>query len=335
MAVLYLVEQGSLLRKHNDRLVVEKEGETIASVPACKVEQVVIFGNVHLTTPAIVYLLTRGIDAAFLSLDGKYYGRLLSSESGFGELRQRHLRMADDPSRPLEIARSMVRAKLHNGRTLLQRAQRERPHPDLAKAIADLQLALDRTDRVTQLSSLIGAEGYGTAIYFRGFKFMLRQDLGFGGRQRRPPPDPINVLLSFGYTLLAYGIQAAVHTVGLDPYVGFLHAPAYSRPSLVLDIMEEFRPVVVDALVLRLVNARIITEQDFVAQPEVAERPMLLTDDARRRFLTAYEERLQSEVTDPCTGEKVTTRRLFERQARQIARLALGQQSSYQPWLIR
>jgi len=335
MAVLYVVEQGATLRKQGERLTVEKEGATIASVPAVKVEQVVIFGSVQLTTPVIVYLLTNGIDVAFLSLDGRYYGRLLSSESKFGELRRGHLRLVEDPAPALAIAQEMVAAKLHNGRTLLQRAHRDHPRPELASAIQGLEEATIRVQRTTQLSSLLGVEGYGTAIYYRGFKCMLRQDLGFERRARRPPTDPINVLLSFGYTLLAYGIQAAVHTVGLDPYVGFLHVPVYSRPALVLDLMEEFRPVVVDSVVLRLVNSHTLTQSHFVPQPEVEARPVLLTDEGRRLFLAAYEERIQMRVTEPERGEQVSMRRLFELQARQIARLAMGEQSKYRPWVIR
>mgnify|MGYP005844485973 CR=1 FL=1 len=335
MAVLYLVEQGSTLRRSGERFVVEKEGVEVASVPAVKVEQIAVFGNVQLTTPAITYMLANGIDAAFLSVEGKYYGRLLSVESGFGELRRRHLRLVDDSVRALALAQTMVGAKLHNGRTLLQRAQRDHPHPELAAAIDQLDAALARVPRTTQISSLLGVEGHGTAVYFRGFKHTLRHDMGFAARVRRPPTDPINVLLSFGYTLLALSVQAAVHTVGLDPYVGFLHAPAYSRPSLVLDLMEEFRPVIVDSIILRTVNARIVTAEHFVSQPEQTQRPVLLSDEGRRRFLAAYEERLQTKVTEPRTGEQVTLRRLFELQARQVARIALGEQERYQPWLIR
>ncbi len=335
MSVLYLVEQGSTLRKSGERFVIEKEGIEIASVPAVKVEQVVVFGNIQLTTPALTHMLTNGIDAVFLSVEGKYYGRLLSLESGFGELRRRHLHLVEDRTRALAIAQAMVAAKLHNGRVLLQRAQRDHPCPELATAIDQLGAVEARVRHTTQISSLLGVEGHGTAIYFRGFKHTLRQDLGFTARVRRPPTDPVNVLLSFGYTLLALNIQAAVHTVGLDPYLGLLHAPAYSRPSLVLDLMEEFRPVVVDSTVLRTVNGRILTGEDFVHQPEQAERPVLLSDHGRRRFLEVFEERLQTKVTDPRTGEQVTLRRLFELQTRQLARIALGEQARYEPWLIR
>jgi len=335
VAVLYVVEQGAVLRKTGDRFLIEKDDSVVASVPALKIEQVVIFGNVQLTTPAIVYMLKNGIDTVFLSVSGSYYGRLLSSASKLGELRQRHLRLVDDAAKALEVAQTIVAAKLHNSRTLLQRTQRDHPHPDLTAAIETLGALEERAGRTTRISSLVGVEGQGSAVYFGGFRHVLLHDLGFRGRVRRPPTDPVNVLLSFGYTLLTYGIQSAVETVGLDPYVGFLHAPGYSRPALVLDLMEEFRAVIVDSVVFRLINARIVTEDDFELTPDDPERPIVLKDGGRRRFLTAYEERVQMKVTDRRSGEQVTMRRLWELQARQIARLAMGEQAMYEPWRIR
>lgn len=230
MAVLYVVEQGATLRKTGDRFVVEKGESQLAAVPAIKVEQVVIFGSVQLTTPALVYMLANGIDATFLSVAGRYYGRLLSVESGFGELRRRYLRLCDDEARSLAVAQAIVAAKLSNGRTLLQRAQRDRPERELALAIDHLEGVIARVGRTTQVSSLVGVEGFGTAMYFRGFKQLLRQDFGFASRVRRPPTDPINVLLSFGYTLLCYSIQAAVQTVGLDPLRRLLARPGLLAP---------------------------------------------------------------------------------------------------------
>ena len=180
--------------------------------------------------------------------------------------------------------------------------------------------------------TLASVPSKGSALYFSGFRSLLTQDLGFTVRNRRPPRDPINALLSFGYTLLVYSIQSVVSTIGLDPYLGFLHAPAYSRPSLVLDLMEEFRPAVVDDLILALVNGRKLTEADFVTQIDDPERPVLLTDAGRRRFLSAYEAILLPRP--PASGDTPTGfRRLFEINARQIARLAHGQQAEYRPWL--
>ncbi len=331
MAVLYVVEQGATLRKSGERLVVTKDGETLASVPTVKIEQVVLFGNVQITTPAIVHLLLTGTDAVFLSESGRYDGRLLSSESGHGELRQRQLRLIDDAARALPIARQLVLAKLVNQQTLLRRYGRSRAERTLAELIGELDDLVARVPRTQQLSSLMGIEGKGGALYFAGFKLLLRQDLGFTQRVRRPPRDPVNALLSFGYTLLAYAIQSAVQTVGLDPYLGFLHAPASSRPSLVLDLMEEFRTAVVDDLILQLLNHHELTMADFVTVEDDPERPVLLTDASRRRFLAAFETRLHPRAV---TGEDGPGgyRRLFEASARQIARIALGEQTEYRAW---
>jgi CRISPR-associated protein Cas1 len=306
-------------------------------VPAVKIEQVVIFGNVQVTTPAIVFLLTRGIDAVFLSATGRYYGRLLSSSSRFGELRQRQMRLVDDAARSLPVAQQFVAAKLMNQRTLLQAFRLHRDHPVIGAAIASLSEMIERVPRTRQISSLMGVEGRGSATYFGAFKELLRQDLGFVARVRHPPRDPVNALLSFGYTLLAYAIQSVVESVGLDPYLGFLHAPAYSRPSLVLDLMEEFRPAVVDLIVLRMINRRELTGGDFRTDTGDPERPVLLGDEGRRRFLAAFEGRIRPREFGEEFGQERAGqgfRRLFERQARQIARIALGQQASYQPWVM-
>jgi CRISP-associated protein Cas1 len=224
---------------------------------------------------------------------------------------------------------------LHNCRTLLQRSEREHSRPELVSAIETLGGLVERATRTTRISSLLGVEGQGSAVYFGGFKHVLLYDLGFRGRVRRPPTDDVNVLLSFGYTLLTHGVQSAVETVGLDPYVGILHVPGYSRPALVLDLMGEFRAAIVDSVVFQLINARIITQADFEEQPDNADRPIMLLDAGRRRFLATYEERVQITLTDRRSVEQVTMRRLRELQARQMAKVALGDQSTYEPWRIR
>ena len=332
MAVLYVVEQGATLRKTGERLLVTKDGVTLASVPTIKVQQVVIFGNVQLTTQVIVHLLLSSVDVVFLATSGRYYGRLLSSESTYGDLRQRQMRFVDDPVRALPVAQQFVRAKLLNQQRVLVKWSDLQPDRSLASIIRDLGELAERVPRTQQINSLMGVEGKGSALYFSGFRSLLTQDLGFSVRNRRPPRDPINAMLSFGYTLLVYSIQSVVQTIGLDPYLGFLHAPAYSRPSLVLDLMEEFRPSVIDELILTQVNGRRLSAADFVTDTDDPDRPVLLTDDGRRRFLAAYEAILSPRP--PVSGEAATGfRRLFEVNARQIARLASGQQSEYRPWL--
>jgi CRISPR-associated protein Cas1 len=333
MAVLYLVEQGATLRKDGENLVVEKERETLARVPLLRLEQVVVYGNVQLTTPVVGTLLRRGIDAVFLSTAGRYYGRLVAPESRFGELRMRQLEAARDGAARVALARCFAAGKLTNERTMLMRYARGRSVPPLDAAVRGIADCLARLGRVESLGGVLAAEGHGTALYFRGLRAVLARDLGFTTRARRPPPDPVNALLSFGYTLLLHSVQSAVQTVGLDPYIGLLHAVVYSRPALPLDLMEEFRPVIVDSIVLRLVNTRRLREEHFIG---VEERPgVYLAEEGKRRFLEQYEERLNTRIAYGPTGEQVTYRRCLELQARHLARVLQGREDVYRPYLVK
>jgi len=189
-------------------------------------------------------------------------------------------------------------------------------------------------DGAKEVGSLRGVEGTTSASYYAAFKDLLQQDLGFLARRRRPPPDPVNSLLSFGYTLLVYGIQSAVHMVGLDPFIGFLHVTEYSRPSLVLDLMEEFRPIIVDSLVLRLINTKAMTEEDFHVATEEGQT-IRLSQGAIKKFVHHFEQRVQSQIQHPSSGHRATYRRCFELQARQLAQVLLGHEVSYNPLLVK
>ena len=334
MPVLYLTEQGATLRKDADTLVVTKDGQMLQEFPALKVEQVVVFGNINLTTPAIHYMLREGIDCVFCSSYGKYHGRLFSTESRFGLLRQHQLRATAEPSTRLAIAREVTRGKLMNQRTLLLRYLRERDEPQLKLAANGIEDSLEKLDRAEDVGSVLGLEGHAGALYYRAFKTVLKQDMGFTARVRRPPTDPVNSLLSFGYTLMVYGMQAAVHTVGLDPFLGFLHAAKHSRPSLVLDLIEEFRPIIVDSVVLRTINTRAITEDDF-KPPDESRKGVFLTQEGIKKFVHHYEERIQTKAVHPIDKVQVTYRRSFELQARHMARTIMGQEPRYQPFLVK
>lgn len=334
MPVLYLVEQGATLRKEADVFTVTKDNKVLQKIPATKVEQVVIFGNVNITTPVIHYLLDQGIDCVFCSTTGKYHGRLFSTESKFGLLRQAQLQAASHTQTRLSIARQMIRGKLSNLRTLLMRYQREQTNPEIEAAVQGLQQGIDKLETMGDVSSLQGIEGYCSTLYYTAFKTLLNYDLGFRARVKRPPRDPVNSLLSFGYTLLVYAAQAAIRTVGLDPFIGFLHSTEYSKPSLALDIMEEFRPVIVDSVVLRVVNNRIITEGDFEKASDY-EGMVRLKPEAIKTFLHHYEERIQTTIVNPVTNTQVDYRRSLELQARQIARIVTGEQDTYKPFMVR
>lgn len=334
MPVLYLTEQGATLRKEGDLLVVTKDDQTLQEVWAIKVEQVVLFGNINITTPVIHYLLKEGIDCVFCSSYGKYQGRLFSTESRFGQLRQRQLQATADLSTRLPVAREIARGKLLNQRTMLLRYLRERAEPVLQSAADGIQGCLEKLDKAEEVASVMGLEGQASALYYKAFKTLLKQDLGFKSRIQRPPPDPVNSLLSFGYTLLTHGMQSAVHTVGLDPFLGFLHRTEYSRPSLVLDLIEEFRPIIVDSVVLRVINTHTITWEDF-EPPEEQRRGVFLTQEGIKKFLHHYEERVQTIVLHPVDKVQVSYRRSFELQARHLARVLLEQDSIYQPFVVK
>lgn len=334
MPVLYVTEPGAVLRKTSERLVVTKDEQQLAAVPAFHVEQVVIFGPAHLTTPALTFLLERGIDVVFLSSRGKYFGRLVASDSGFGALRVRQYEVYSDPPRRLALARAFVQAKLRNQRAFLQRRARRSEDTAVEPVIAQLERCLAAVARAADLDTLRGQEGLATRAYFAAYRTQLKQDLGFRARVRRPPTDPVNSMLSLGYTLLAYNVQVAVQTVGLDPYLGLLHGIERTRPSLVLDLMEEFRPVIVDALVAELVNERILTAADF-EQPEDGCGAVLLTARGRRVFLERFEERIQTRTTSPDGAVMPSYRRWFERQARQVAQVLLGRSDAYRPFRLR
>lgn len=323
MAVLYLTEQGSRLSREGNRFVLTREGQVLAEIPAGLVEAVYVFGNVSLTTPVITYLLRNGIDCVFLSQDGHYFGRLFASDSRFGLLRQRQYLALTDPELRLRVSRLLVAGKVGNQISFLRRrGVSESQVEPLAVLQAEARTARDH-------GHLLGLEGQASAVYYGLYRRLFKHDLGFRGRTRRPPRDPVNSLLSLGYTLLGYAGQSAVYAVGLDPFIGFLHSTHYSRPSLALDLIEEFR-VLVDGLVLRVVNLGRYKAEDFRRSDEDPQG-VLLTDEARKRYLADFEGLMARTVPYPGQERPVTVRRALELQARQLARLVLGQQDSYRP----
>ncbi len=334
MPPLYVVEQGAKIHKESRRLVVTKEDEVLQSVPLIKVERVLIFGNVSITTPALTSLMGQGIDVIFCDQYGHYRGRVVGATNGYSTLRRWQYRRVDDAAFVLQTGRAIVRAKLHNMRILLQRYQRERARPELQAAIDRLLDLMHHVERVRSLNSLRGVEGAGTAAYFGVFRWLLRDpQWNFVGRVRRPPGDPVNVLLSFGYTLLLRYLESALEAVGLDPYLGCLHSDAHNRPSLALDIAEEFRCIVVDSVTLRCLNGGQVRMGDFSRQ-EDPERPVLLSEAGRNAFVREFEARLGVPFTHPLTGEQTTYRRCFELQAQEMAR-AMRTGDVYRPFTVR
>jgi CRISP-associated protein Cas1 len=339
MPTLYIIEQGATLTCDGERLEISREGAVLGSVPLVKLDDIVVFGNVGLSTPAIKRLLDRGVEVVFLTIDGRYHGRLVGQPTAHVALRQAQYARAADPTWALGQAQRFVEGKLRNQRAVLQRFTRNRVNPpaEAERAAAELDDEIRRVGRSTQISGLMGLEGSATARYFRGLRALLGAEWRFTSRQRRPPPDPVNVLLSLGYTLLAHKAQGAVQAAGFDPYLGFLHQLEYKRPSLALDLMEEFRPILVDSLVLRICGDGRLTPEDFT--PGDAARPVILSDAGMRRFLSAFEERMRTEATHPIGSDsgpgRVSYLRCIELQARRLARAMRDDQQPYVAFTAR
>ncbi len=325
MATLYVVEQGADISCDGERLDIRRGEESLGRVPLLKITDLVVFGNVSLTTPVIKRLLDRGVEVTFLTVHGRYHGRLIGSITAHVALRRAQYRRAEDAGWSLRMAQACVMGKLHNSRTLLQRFARNRSDvaDDVHSAIAALDDYRNRVERTTAISSLLGVEGSATARYFRGMRALLAPEWAFETRTRRPPPDAVNVLLSLGYTLLMHKLLGAVQAVGFDPYQGFLHQLDYNRPSLALDLMEEFRPLLIDSLVLRCCGDGRVTLDDF-SPGDDSQYPIVLSDAGKRRFVTAFEERMRTEATHPDGADgrpgKVSYLRCLDLQARRLAR---------------
>ena len=248
-------------------------------------------------------------------------------------LRQKQFkRYEDDPFR-LRVAQAVVEGKLRNMRTLLMRLARRRK-VDVGAVAHRLRRSIQQVGQATNAESLRGIEGAGTAAYFGALGSFFPEEFAFKGRNRRPPKDPANALLSFGYALLGNSVEGAIYTAGLDPYLGFLHVVDYGRPSLALDLMEEFRPVLVDALVLDLVNHNRVQSEDF----EARDGGVFLQGEGRKRLIAAYQKRLEDRVTYPVSPERVeriSYRRCLEYQVRRLARAILGEEAHYRAFLVR
>ncbi len=240
MPPVYVREQGAVVRRRGERLVVTRDKKQLLDLPLIHLDQLVLFGNVQLTAPAVAMLLRAEVDVVFFSQYGKFRGRLVHTGSKFARLRHAQLQKLSDEEVTLTIARRVVAGKLRNQRSLLRMRARQTPASAQARvrrAVTGIGRMLERARTTRSLESLRGFEGKAGVDYWAAFRALLADDLGFRGRQYFPPPDPVNALLSFGYSLLLKDVTAAVQLVGLDPYLGFLHTIDYGRPSLALDMM--------------------------------------------------------------------------------------------------
>jgi len=346
-AVLYLQEPGSSVGKRSEHLVVRKDGKEIQRTPIAAIRQVVVFGNVQVSTQAIECLATLEVPVVYLSGYGRFIAALQPAPTKNVMLRVNQYRIFADPQRALTLAKAVVKAKVANQRTLLMRCLRSRSLDEsvdgtesvrgsdepAARGMAEL---LERLDRISDPAVLLGTEGQAAALYFGEFQRMLKAQspgrcFDFKTRNRRPPRDPVNSLLSFGYAMLLKDCFSSLCTVGFDPYCGFYHAGRHGKPSLALDLMEEFRAIIADSVALTLINNGILTPNDFLVWREAC----LLTDAGRKCFFEAYEQRKATVVTHPVFGYKMSYGRMVEVQARMLAAHVRGDIPEYTGFTVR
>jgi CRISPR-associated protein Cas1 len=327
MATLYITQQGATLRKEQNRLVVEYDGRVLASLHDFKIERVVVFGNVQLTTQTMELLMDRGIDTTFVSVSGRLRGRLAPIPSKNVMLRCAQYERSRDRAFSLKVARAIVVGKISNCIQVLARYQRHRPETSINIEKAELARLQGKVEEVHTLDSLRGVEGQAASIYFQCFGRLLSKGFHFEKRTRRPPRDPVNAMLGFGYALLHNEAISAATACGFDPYVGFYHSISYGRCSLALDLMEEMRPLLVDRLVLYLANTETVSPGQFSIQQDGVR----MEAEARKRFLRAYEEMINSEFIDRAVGGQTSLRVALYDQAQILAK-SVTDGTSYRPF---
>jgi CRISP-associated protein Cas1 len=328
---LYVQTNGARITKDGETIRVYVDDEMVQKVRLIDLSQLVIMGNAYLTTPCLRELMQREIPVSWHSYGGWFTGHTVGIGHKNVEVRTAQYRGSFDERLCLKLARGFVAAKIRNSRTLLRRNWKQEQRPD--QILDGLNSDQRRVGQAKTLEELLGHEGAAASRYFKAFSGMLKtsgsdaqgMSFDFKTRNRRPPTDPVNALLSYAYALLTRTLCMTLSAVGLDPYRGFYHQPRYGRPALALDLMEAFRPLIADSTVIQVINNQEVRTGDFVR----AGGGVNLKQKARKKFIAAYERRLGQEITHPVFGYKISYRRLLEVQSRLLGRFLLGELPEY------
>ncbi|WP_413168315.1 type I-D CRISPR-associated endonuclease Cas1d [Capilliphycus salinus ALCB114379] len=335
MGTVYIIQEDAFVGKTDERLIVKVGKEKMIDVPLLKVEGIVILGRATVSPALVIELLDRKIPLSFLKKTGKYLGRLEPESTKNIFVRKSQWAASGESTHAVHVVRGFVRGKLKNYRNLLMRRSRKNTELNLQNSIDKLERAIAPIDSTDSINSLRGLEGAGSAAYFGCFNELINSNSGFSFqfRNRRPPTDPVNSLLSLGYSLLRHDVQSAVNIVGFDPYLGYLHVERYGRPSLALDLMEEFRPIVVDAVVFNAINNKLLGLNDFVTEP--LSNAVSLTYEGLKTFLRLYEQKKQSKFKHPVLKKQCTYQESFEIQARLLAKYLMEETDKYPPLILK
>lgn len=328
--VLVVQTPGAQIGQRGDQLLVSVKGEDVRKIPGQQVHAIYCYGAVQITAQAVETCLDLGIDVSYFSPAGRFIGLLRGLPASGVDARRGQYRLFELPGVRLQLAREVIRAKIHNQRVMLMR------NGDVPDRVLKLMVHFrDATESAREMTELLGIEGNAAAIYFEQFESMLKQredwKFDWRGRNRRPPRDPVNALLSLGYSMLAKELTGVCHAVGLDPFLGFMHQPRYGRPALALDLMEEFRPLVADSVAISLVNRGELGPEDFIR----SANGTFLNDRGRKAFWEAWFRRFDTEVSHPEFEYKMAYRRMLEVQARQLWRFVRGEAAAYHGFTTR
>lgn len=337
LGTLFMTRPGGYLSLDGDNIVLLKEQTEVARIPSHNIEAIVTFGYTGASPALMGYCAERDISLTFLTMNGRYLARVVGMSRGNVVLRKKQYRVSDDEEQSAIIARNFIIGKVFNNKWMIERMTRDHPMRvdvvQFKETSKQLSMIMKEIMQCTNLESLRGWEGQAAIAYNKTLDQMILQqkdDFYFKLRSRRPPRDNVNALLSFAYTLLANDVAAALETVGLDAYVGFLHRERPGRVSLALDVMEELRGVYADRFVLTLINNKVIQDTDFVKKENGA---VLMTDDARRKFIKAWQERKEDKLTHPYLKEKIVWGLVPYAQAMLLARYLRGDLDEYPPFL--
>lgn len=358
MATIYLVSDFGKLVKKGDVLELRRESDLLKKIFPFKTDQLIILGEIEITSPALKLLMRHNIDTVFLGTNGRFNGKIAFQENKNVFLRKKQYDLLNDYEFRLSFSKNIVAAKLKNQMTFLQRIGRKRSEEIIKTHIRGIKNLLDSIDSAEKIESLMGYEGTGARHFFSSFRHGIIPDWPvFNGRSMHPPRDNVNAVLSFLYTMILFRVDAALQINGLDPYVGYFHSLDYGKKALVFDLMEEYRTIICDTLTISLFNRGILEENDFSItefKSEDAEYPLLVEDNESevgvldkaktgvllnktglKKVLTHFEKKLQDEIFYEPLGKKLKYKDIIFEQVKHFKRVLNGEEREYKPLVIK
>ncbi len=327
MSVIYVKEQGTLVQKRSERILITKDRKTLLETPIDRVESIAVIGNVQITTQALCAFMQAGIDINYFTFSGKYVGAACAETSKNIFLRLAQYDLYQNEQKRLEMAKIIVRNKIQNQMQIIIMHRWEAKEIEWKEVIQGMVSLVGKIETAESTSELMGIEGKASNLYFRMYGKMFKCKFAFEGRNRRPPRDPINVIISLGYTFLTKEVSSALEAESFEMYMGFLHGIRYGRKSLPLDIVEEFRQPIIDRMTLKLFNKSMIQEFDFTFEDET----VILNETGFQKFCKEFERWM---TDSSFSGRSQNYRTIIQKQAK-LLKQAVQQKGEYEPFCIK